>query len=246
MKIVIITRGRVGKQYTLASIPQGWKNRTWLMCPPGEEHGHQCIYEPYPMDYSAKFQWVLDNMTGKVMIMDDDLIFSARVGDGPLTKATATDIDMGLQQAEDMLDTYPLVGFHPRAMGNNAPVGIKECTRINAVQGMNLDTMPGMRVDYWPILADMVLNIGLLEQGVKTAIWCQLFWDQKGTSNAPGGCSLHRTPEQQKEAVLGLAAMFPNVVTVKEKVVKNGWFGPNTPRTDFVVAWRKTKAARHG
>jgi len=243
MQIIIITRGREGKQHTLASIPGFLKDRTWLCCPPDEEHPHQCMYEPRPMNYSEKFQWLIDGadgqLSGKVLIMDDDLRFSARVGDGPLTKAYSGEVYEGLMKLEEMLDTYPLVGLHPRAMGNNAPVGIKECTRINAMQGVNLDTLPRMKVDYWPILADMVLNLALLTSGIKTAIWCQLFWDQVGTSNAPGGCSLHRTWEQQKTAVLGLQAMFPKVVAVKEKVVKDGWWGPDKPRFDFVIQWRK-------
>jgi hypothetical protein len=194
------------------------------------------------LNYSDKFQRILDGyypeLGTKILIMDDDLRFSARdVASDSLVKADSDDILSGLHVLNNMLDSYPLVGLHPRAMGNRAPAGVKECTRINAMQGVNLNLIGRIKVNYWPILADMVLNLTLLTRGQKTAIWCELFWDQVGASNAPGGCSLHRTPEQQTEAVLGLRDLFPEVVTVKEKEVEKGWFGGK--RTDFVIQWKK-------
>lgn len=252
MNIVIITRGRVGKLHTLGSIPLSWLQDTYILCPKDEVEAHQRNHplvsviaecEGEPLNYSQKFNRVVNGgypqLGRKILIMDDDLRFSMRDPEGSpsLVKATEEAISEGLHSLAGMLNYYPLVGLHPRAMGNNAPHGVKECTRINAMQGVNLDMIGHVKLDHWPILADMVLNLTLLTRGQKTAIWCELFWDQVGASNAPGGCSLHRTAEQQAEAVYGLHNMFPEVVTVQMKQVKKGWFGGQ--RADFRIQWQK-------
>lgn len=257
MKIAIITRGRMGNVRTLESIPAGWRERTYIVCPNEEVASHATRYrdvkivpEGGTLNYSQKFHNIVNGvypeLGTKILIMDDDLRFSARDpgGSKSLVKANTNDVAQGLHQLTRMLEVYPLVGLHPRAMGNNAPRGIKEVTRINAMQGVNLDAIGPLKLDHWPILADMVLNLSLLTRGQKTAIWCDLFWDQVGSSNAPGGCSLHRTAEQQAEAVHGLAAMFPGLVSVKEKEVKKGWFGGK--RTDFVIQWKKAYGSNRG
>ena len=257
MKIVIITRGREGNVKTLQSIPESWHHRTYICCPPEENHhwpARLMIHEPWPMNYSEKFNWLVnggcEELGSQFLIMDDDLRFSMRevIGGeltGRLISATAAEVSKGLSRLEDMLQKYPLVGLHPRAMGNNAPRGIKECTRINAMQGVNTDLIGPIKLDHWPILADMVLNLTLLTSGFKTAIDCDLFWDQVGGSNAPGGCSLHRTQEQQREAVCGLAAMFPDVVKMVVKEQKSGGgFWAN--RVDFRIQWKKAyESSKH-
>jgi hypothetical protein len=147
-----------------------------------------------------------------------------------------------------LLERFPLVGFHPRAMGHQTPPGYRIDGRINAVQGINRRLVGKVKVDHYDILADIFLILELLTRGDENAIITDLFWDQVGTSNAPGGCSLHRTWEGQKAAVLGLAAMYPEFVTVRKKIVKTGWWkdeeGNPLPRYDFVVQWKK--AAQYG
>lgn len=249
MKIVIITRGREGKLHTLAALPRSWLMDTIICCPPNEKHPHShVLHEPRPMNYSQKFQWILDGADGqlpnRVLIMDDDLRFSARHESGSLVAAKEEEVRDALDEINRELRETPLVGMHPRAMGNNAPLGWLRNKRINAMQGINRDLIGPLKVDHWPILADMVLNLSLLTRGQENALYCGLFWDQVGTSNAPGGCSLHRTWQQQKDAVLGLKAMFPDFVTVKEKYVKDGWWGPDKARYDFIIQWKK--AAEHG
>lgn len=249
MNIVIITRGRVGKVRTLEWIPADWRGRTFICCPPEEVTQHrwpQIIPEPFPMNYSQKFHWLVHNeyasLGHKFMIMDDDLKFSMRHPDDhrKLIPATPEHISRELHTISAALDWYPLIGIHPRAMGQEAPALWKADSRINATQAVNTDLIPrDLKLDHWPILADMVLNLSLLQRGAHTLVRTELFWDQYGGSNAPGGCSLHRTWEQQRDAVLGLKEMFPDLVTVKEKVTKNGWWGEDKPRTDFVIAWRK-------
>src|SRR5688572_13663999 len=129
-----MTRGRVGKQTTLKSIPPRWLKDTHLICPEEETslHGHQTIPVPAWVDnYSKKFQWILDGKSptlgsdSRVVIMDDDLVFSKKimVGDKVSLK-TITDPEEIASLFDDMdalLNKYPLVGVHPRQMGQNAP-----------------------------------------------------------------------------------------------------------------------------
>lgn len=250
MVIVIITRGRVGKQHTLKALLEAQIPYPVLICCPLDER-HEIpvishLFEPHHMNYSQKFQWLLNGADGQlpneIVIMDDDLRFSMRefgMSRDRLVQASAAAIRSGLWSMERYLEDTALVGFHPRALGNNAPLHSKHNGRINAIQGINRRMVGSLKVNYWPILADMVLNLSLLTRGQGNVVICDLFWDQCGGSNAPGGCSIHRTQEQQKEAVFGLKAMFPDFVTVKEKYVKDGWWGPDVPRYDFIIQWKK-------
>lgn len=250
MKIVIITRGRVGGLHTPYSIPPERIPDTYIMCPQDEVDAHRrnhpmfrVISEgPETMDYGTKFNKIVmggyPELGRRILIMDDDLRFSMRdPNSDSLIKANASGLWDGFNRIEDIMEEYPLCGFHPRAMGNNSPNGIKECTRISNVQGLNLDLIGDVDTGDWPILNDMVLNLRLLTRGQKTAVWCELFWDQVG-SNTKGGCSIHRTAEQQDKYVRRMAAEFPGLVTVQVKTPKNGG-GFWTNRTDFRIAWQK-------
>jgi len=252
MKIAIITRGRMNNVRTMDSIPREMLKDTYIICPKDEVFSHEKRYPSATtivedpartLTYSEKFHRIVNGhypeLGRRILIIDDDIRFSVRNSHDPRSLVTAyeTEIKNGFDVLATMMEDYPLVGLHARLMGNNAPIGIKECTRINAMQGVNLDLIGHIKLDHWPILADMVLNLTLLMAGRKTAVFCNLFWDQIGPSNAPGGCSLHRTPEQQAEAVRGLAAMFPEVVKVVEKEVKKGWWGG--VRVDFRVQWQQ-------
>lgn len=238
MKLMIMTRGREGRQHTWNNLPPSLQARTVLFAPPSEKHQGTVLPEPHPMDCSEKIQWMIDNHTGKFVMLDDDLRFCARVGD-KLLSATPQQIEDGFARMERLLDEHALVGLHPRAHGQTCTSDIEYNGRITHLYGMNLDMIGEIKVDYFPILADMFLNLTLLTKGYKTAVICDLLFDWVGGSNAPGGCSIHRTWEQQKEAVLGLKEAFPDFVTVKQKVTKNGWWGPDKPRFDFIIKWKK-------
>lgn len=249
MKIVIITRGRVGNQRTIKSLPETLHPITVILCPKDEVEAHRKNHPTVAvmsegdetLNYGEKFHRIVNGhykeLGRKILISDDDLRFSMRSDSGSLVKATPEGITLGLTKVCTAMNTYPLVGLHPRLMGNRAPRGLKECTRVNALQGVNLDLIGEVKVNQWPILSDMVLNLTLLTRGQKTAIWCDLFWDQD-MSNTAGGCSIHRTKEQQEAAVRGLAAMFPEVVSVRHKTQDSGG-GFWASRLDFVIQWRR-------
>lgn len=257
MKIAIMTRGRVGRVYTYDWIPEKYRADTYIVCPYFEMEGHKehcpgvnVISEgEIALNYSQKFHNIVNGvypeLGSRIIIMDDDLKFSMRLnGSNKLVTASMTAMENAFHVLGVMMETYPLCGLHPRALGNNAPPGISEIVRVNALQAINRDLIGEVKLDYWPVLADIVLGLTLLTRGQKTAVFNNVLWDQQRGSNAEGGCSLYRTPLVQAEAVVGLAAMFPAFVSVVRKRVKAGWFGKDMPRVDFVIYWKR--AYRHG
>lgn len=185
----------------------------------------------------------------KVCILDDDLVFSKRdrsgVGDRIITvKSSESDrLTEDFNLMEEMLDRYPLVGVHPRQMGQNTDRYKRwvENGRIICVQGINRKLVGEVKVDQFPILADVVLNLTILARGQKNALLTTFFQDH-GPCQAPGGCSIYRTPAMQEGAVRYLCDRFPEHVkhvTRKPKVAK--WMGDE--RHEYTAQWKKLHAA---
>lgn len=248
MHLLIMTRGRVGKQRTLSWIPSKWKQKTFLVVPPSEQfqHGHQTISVPSSVtNYSQKFQFIIDGRaidTNKLVILDDDLVFAKRVGDKLVKVTDPEDLTPMFHQIEELLDYTALVGVHPRQMGHQAPLPYAENGKIICIQGVNRNLIEAQygsipRVDQFPILADVMLNCSLLSKGIGNKL-VTTFVQDHGPCQAPGGCSLYRTPEMQKEAVEYIAnrfAPFAKAVTKRPKSAK--WMGDE--RTDLHVQWKR-------
>jgi hypothetical protein len=262
MILYIMSRGRAGKVNTLKWIPKGWQSRTTLLVPREEYgayerlHGKDCIVASVPQyvkNYSQKVQWILDgcptsgrtDLNDKAVILDDDLVFSKRSNpDRPDSLVTVTDKEQlheNFIQMEMQLDRYALVGVHPRQMGQNAARPYVLNGRIICIQGINRRLIGQVQVDQYPILADVVLNCTLLARGQPNAILTTFFQDH-GPCQAPGGCSIYRTPEMQRVAVQYLVRRFPGFVKEVErrpKVAK--WMGD--VRYDYTCQWKKLYAA---
>jgi hypothetical protein len=208
----------------------------------------------YVKNYSDKMQWILmDGMhdgNDKAVILDDDLVFSTRYrtpkGKPGLLTAKPDD-DFAMQKVktqfdfmEELLDDTPLVGIHPRQMGHMAPLPYKENGKIVCIQGINRRLIPRIKINYFPILSDVFLNANLLARGLGNKIITGICVDW-GTCQAPGGCSIYRTPAMQKQACEALERMYGPYITVKKKESKNGWLGGE--RYDFVGQWKKLGAS---
>lgn len=255
MNLYIMTRGRVGKQYTLSRLPEKWKDKTWLVVPKEEHEKHDAWTVPVPdfvTNYSQKFQWILDDFPGgsfppdkneKAVILDDDLVFSKREGKSLKTITDPEELGSLFDQMEELLEVYPLVGVHPRQMGQDAPAPFVQNGRIICMQGINRRLIGKVKVDQFPILADVVLNLTLLARGRGNAIITTFFQDH-GPCQAPGGCSIYRTSEMQHLAVSYLAERFPGYVKVVERVTKDKWLANEAGiRYDYTAQWKKLHAA---
>lgn len=257
MNLYIMTRGRVGKQYTLSRLPEEWKAKTYLVCPLEEINQHEhwpTIGVPaHVTNYSQKFQWILDgcvhplgweDLNDKAVILDDDLVFSKRNAEGKLISIRdPEELSPMFEQMEALLDDYPLVGVHPRQMGQNAKEPFVENGRIICIQGINRRLIGKVKVDQFPILADVVLNCTLLARGQSNAILTTYFQDH-GPCQAPGGCSLYRTHEMQMGAVQYLANRFGPYVKPVARTTKDKWLANEQGvRYDYTCQWKKLQAA---
>lgn len=178
----------------------------------------------------------------KVLILDDDMVFSQKDENASLrTVRDPEQLTSMFDYIEHLLDEFPLVGIHPRQMGQNAKKPYVENGRIICVQGINRGLVGKVKVDQFPILADVVLNLTLLGRGQSTALITTFFQDH-GPCQAPGGCSIYRTPEMQRLAVDYLANRWPGfvkAVTRKPKVAK--WMGDE--RYEYTAQWKRLHAA---
>jgi len=261
MNIYIMSRGRAGKVNTLKWIPESWRERVHIVVGQEELQDYAEYYDPaciieaskHVTNYSQKFQWIMDGLPDKnvkyevnpkCLIMDDDLVFSQRDSLRRLISIkTADSMPEMFEQIESMLDEYALVGVHPRQMGQNAKVPFVVNGRIICMQGINRAKVGHVKVDQFPILADVVLNCTLLSRGQPNAILTTYFQDH-GPCQAPGGCSVYRTPDMQRGAVEYLAERFPGYVKVVERVTKDKWLANEKGvRYDYTCQWKALYAA---
>lgn len=253
MNIYIMTRGRLHNQITLKSIPREWRSRTFLVVPKIEHGLHEdAVTLPVPdwvTNYSQKMQWILDGCEAngysdpkdKALILDDDLVFSCKIGERLITERNPDNLAPMFEELEALLDEFALVGIHPRQLGHLKKPPYVRNGRVFCVQGINRSKTRGIKVDQHPILADVVLNCTLLSRGFDNALLTTFFQDH-GPSQAPGGCSLYRTAEMQREVVEYVASRWPGFVKVEErrpKVAK--WLGD--VRYDYRCQWKQLYAA---
>lgn len=262
MNLYIMSRGRAGNVGTLASIPVHWRKNTFLVVPKAEQYDYMTAHPEvaviaapeFVTNYSQKFQWLLNGMpqddlhdfyatnvtyenNTKAVILDDDLVFSRKIDGKLITERNANELDVMFATVEHYLDEYALVGVHPRQMGQNAPTPFVLNSRIICFQGINRAKIGPLKVDQLPILADVILNLSLLERGQANCIITTFFQDH-GPCQAPGGCSIYRTAEMQHEAVKYLAARWPDYVSVVERKPKVAtWLGDT--RFDYRAQWKK-------
>lgn len=259
MNLFIMSRGRPNKQFTLKNLPPSWRDRTILVVPEYEYLAYVrdnpdvmvAVVPDTVTNYSQKFQYILDGLpysdqfndrrwdhNDKAVILDDDLVFSQKTAEGKLISVKDPEQNAGLfELMEKMLEKVPLVGVHPRQMGQHAKQPFVWNGRVICIQGINRRLIGKVKVDDLPILADVILNCTLLSRGQPNALITTYFQDH-GPCQAPGGCSIYRTPEMQRNAAEYIAkrfAPFARTVVRRPKVAK--WMGDE--RIEFTVQWKK-------
>lgn len=264
MKLVIMTRGRVYKQRTFQSIPDAWKDRLVFVCPPEEQLSLTSLYKvdavPFnhpDANYSNKFQWIMEAVLPdeeKLVILDDDLIFSKRItrpdgtiGLHTLRGAETNELTHMFEEIEDHLGEVAQCGVHPRQMGHQAPLPFKESGKVITVNGFNRTKLAEIgfpdewRVDKVPMLADTFLNCNVLTRaGVNRLV--TNFCVDWAASQAAGGCD-YRTMAMQELCIDALVADFPDFIAkVIKKPKSSKWLGDE--RVDYRARWKKM--AEHG
>jgi hypothetical protein len=178
-----------------------------------------------------------------IVMLDDDLIFAKRRKDDPtkLLPQTAKDNEAMFKAIEKQFKTHEHVGITARDGANRHTEPVMYATRMMRVLGYNLDLFKGASLSFAriPLMEDFDVTLQLLRWGHPNAVLTN-FTNDQGSSNAPGGCSLYRTPALQEEAANMLAAHHPNFVKVVAKPDKGGWGGE---RIDVQIAWKKALAS---
>lgn len=252
MKIYIPTWHRVDKQATFHNLPKVWQRRVTFVCAP--EDATALSREVTPLDanvipqpkavkgISQVRQWILEREEGKVLMMDDDLRFSARGKTGiKLYDATPSAIDEGLKTVEYLLDTFSHGAISAREGNNRVEEDLTYIGRPLRALAYNCRAVKelGCRFDRVKLMEDFDMTLQLLRHGCKNFILWALAHDQKG-SHLPGGCSTYRTPAMQDTSARDLHRLHPDFVKVITKETKGAWGKDfNHQRTDVRIAWKK-------
>jgi hypothetical protein len=221
--IFIPSRSRYANLKTIYNLSESlWKN-VKLVVPHEQFPQYQRIVpmgigiipfnETIGVDKKREFMLHL-NTTGKIIMMDDDLKFYKRTGDGKrFPPATNAETELMVIQIVDYLDRYPMVGLVDKFMSQSRPRGFVECTRFNQVLGFNRDLLP----QPWPQFnvqhdEEHSFHLQLLTRGYKTAVLTE--WSKADKPNSRGGCSDWRNEEIMRQTHEKLLELWPEIVTI--------------------------------
>lgn len=256
MNFYIMSRGRAKTMTTWKNLPFDVREKTYIVPHYTEVSTYRSVFgdgnviEPPEWaseNYSNKFQWILhDGMKdgkSKCVILDDDLRFATRHGDKHLAIASGKqmiELSDALWSLENHLDSRPLVSFHPRQMAHIQPSPYVENCKVICLQAVNREKVGKVKVNQWPILADVILNAYVLGMGWGNRLLTDVVQDH-GSCQAPGGCSDTRTAELQRDAVRSIAAKYSGFITATQKKPKGeNWLQDGEGyRWDFRGQWKK-------
>ncbi len=260
-RIVITTRGRTdAKSFTTQHFTQRMLENTTIVCQQ-EEAAHWeaycgvmgCEHLVCPVyGLSRKRQWLTEYFADKypvIVLSDDDLRFAYRahgMADTRLEQADPAIVDRYVNQlaGELMVEGYGMAGFSSRSGNNRATERWELNNRALCIFAFSprMFLNEGIRWDEMNHMSDFYALLSVMVRGYDVFVFNEFCHDQ-GSSNAPGGCSLYRTPDSLKESAERLAKLFPLFVKTKQKETASGWW-KGQPRTDVTIQWKK--AAAHG
>lgn len=248
MKIYIPTCGRSDNQVTWDNLPYDVKERTTLVVQAREagrydESKYRLLVLPPEIEsIGPTRQYLVKNCPSRYMVMlDDDLDFATRRSDDPTKFAPATDPDVRhmLRTIEDsLMEGYKLVGVSGREGANRDTSQFKEATRQLRVHALDVEFFTRVhspRFDRVEFMEDFDFLLQLLELGYPNRVLNGWVHNQRGGSNAKGGCSTTRTLGKHNDAARKLAAFHSNYVRLVMKDSGN-WGGT---RLDVNVSWKK-------
>lgn len=266
--LFIPTRGRVGQDHSFQRLPKEWAKRATVVCPDNELEEHEKYYRdkkspivpgfltlPYELaknGVAASRQYILDYCLCEriqcCIMMDDDTLFYVRkqIGDWHLRYTSPEEVGNLLSMLVSWIEHgFAHVGVSVRQGNNTVQEEVVFAARMFNLYAHNTSTLKlhKLRWDEVRLMEDFNMILQLLALGYPNAVSYNYAWGQS-TSNAPGGCSIYRTPELQKETAEYLAKKFPGIVSVVEKETKTGWEGMQnrdgkTVRHDVRIAWKK-------
>lgn len=180
------------------------------------------------------------------LMLDDDLRFHIRANPEEtahdkrkLRLTTGAERAQMLRVCEKLLEKYTHIGIRIRAAYHDKRLGYPVEYNVRALRALGYQTAPFNkcihgRVD---IMEDFDITLQLLAKGYPNAVTTHWTQDQSQTQ-AAGGCSDYRTHAVHQRSVKRMAALWPDVVALREKNNKTG--GEFGKRMEATVQWKKT------
>lgn len=254
MRIIVPTRGRIGRQATIEHMSPRLRDLVTVVCPQQEIQKHrlyswmmdlQYVSQPDPnMTIAAKRRWILENWRsfsadGRLIMMDDDLRMYIRREDRPdrLRYAEDEDQEIWLHALADRLSPeVPHAGLGPRQGNDKMPDGWIRGARMMLILAYHAPTVVAeCELGRIETREDFDYTLQLLRKGLPNEVTHHFVVGQKGY-NEPGGASSERTLESSNADAERLAELHPGYVRLVQKDYQN------YPRTEVVIQWKRALA----
>lgn len=252
MDILIPTLGRAHRQITFQNLPQKIREHVYLVVQLEDYKKHKLAYDhitdriivlpPHINTIAQTRAWIMDTpaFSDTVIMLDDDLVFSARREDEPTKFRSMEKEDYGAMfyDLSELIERYPMGGVSHREGANRNTEEILPFGRSMRVLGFNRPMIKELGIEFGRIelMEDFDVTLQLLRKGFPNPI-LNMWVHNQGGSDTSGGCSTFRTPELQAECANKLAELHPGFVKVVEKSTKTSWGGGT--RTDVTVYWKR-------
>jgi hypothetical protein len=229
MAIYVPTRGRMGMQSTLNSLPKEWLARTTVVCPPEDA---VTIGRSYPKLHkiqtpptskmptlTAKRHWIFQTTPfKKILQLDDDLRFHFRKSpdDTALRQATAEDVAHILKRIERALQIYAHATITSRFMSHVNKCEFKYNGRVCHALGHDVETvLKHVDTKRATLCQDADYTLQLFHAGYESAVYCWGTQEEVKGWNADGGVSLYRTAKLFAQVARDLERWHPGIVKAK-------------------------------
>lgn len=251
----IPTRGRVGRQLTLASLPSGLLPFVTLVCPHDEIGAHRDALGPaydqltivgQPMDITtigAKREWIFKKLAvhdqaSFAWQFDDDLTFKVITPGGLFRKPVDNqlyDVFAYIEKHYWLELAYQVVGLGTSYFAPKG--GIKDDYHLGFAFGCSRKAIDMLEMNRLDVFEDIDYTLQFLRAGLKLGVCYDAVVDQK-QPDAPGGVTGERNNETIRRDLERLISYHPGIVS--EKPLRPGAH----PAAITRVLW--SKAAKEG
>ncbi|MGQ4807696.1 hypothetical protein NKDENANG_01051 [Candidatus Entotheonellaceae bacterium PAL068K] len=262
-QIVVPTLGRINMQFTYECLPRRYKEKVLFVV---QDHEFDEMNDRYSgrvlrlprsiTKISPTRQWIWDEFYGsKFMTMDDDL--KKFVCKRPATAAdnatsrwiTRPMDDQDFDEAFGLFESWMEEGIHFGGFCTSWIVPDRRLWPTHTIVRMmtnsyfNSSFLPRDIVwDRLEFSSDFDTTLQLLTRGYPNRVSTK-FRVQVAPTNAPGGCSIYRTVEKINRTHLQLQELFPEYVSVNERVRTSGPLAGQRYMS-CLIQW--ARAFRHG
>ena len=259
-KLYIPTYRRVDKQITFDGLPEKWQKKTVLLTDKQDTDallklGYPAVLCPAQGSLARVRNWIMAEAGDtKYGVLDDDLqeflyterpstrenvrLVNSPISGSRLEPGYEDHFDVFMDWVDKTLDEVVTCGAQTTWIPPFEK-DIDECWRQSGNHFYNGATLPKELIDYEAVhcAEDFYFILQLLTHGYKNRISHRWRVRPSNTADA-GGCDEYRTIEKHNESMRELKDLFPEFVTLKEKIAKVGAWG-GVPKLAANIQWKK-------